>query len=85
MVPEGFVITEAEAPLVPPLIDSPTENPEDDDTVIVIVPIGYVAMEEEEESRAKVNVFCSTVHRFKPLFAHSANNKFKERLAVAAS
>ena len=50
VVPEGFVITEVEAPLVPPLIDSPTENPVDDDTVIVIVPIGYFAMEEEEES-----------------------------------
>jgi hypothetical protein len=31
-------------------MDSPTENPDDDDTVIVIVPIGYVAMEEEEDS-----------------------------------
>ena len=85
VVPEGFVITEAVAPLVPPLMDSPTENPDDYDTVIVIVPIGYVAIEEEEDSRAKVSVFCSTVHRFKPLFAHSANSKFRERLAVAAS
>ena len=50
VVPEGFVITEAVAPLVPPLIDSPTENPEDEDTVIVIVPTGYVDIEDDEDS-----------------------------------
>jgi hypothetical protein len=39
-VPSGFVITLAVAVLVPPVMVSPTEKPEESATARVIVPIG---------------------------------------------
>tara|TARA_R110000737_G_scaffold172934_1_gene198452 strand:- start:251 stop:727 length:477 start_codon:yes stop_codon:yes gene_type:complete len=81
----GLVITEATAALVPPLIDSPTEKLAEAATTSVIVPIGYVEIAEDEDSRAKLRVFSSTVHKLRPLFAHSANKRFKDLRAVAAS
>jgi hypothetical protein len=44
-----------------------------------------VGTEEVEESWATVWLISSIVHKFNPLFAHSAKRRFKDLLAVAAS
>ena len=85
VVEDGLLIIEAVTVLVPPVIVSPTVKLVEAPTVAVTAPIGYVATEEEEDSRARGCVICSTVHIFKPLFDHSAKRRFKDRLEVAAS
>ena len=40
VVEDGFVIISAVAPLVPPVIVSPTENDPESPTVMVMAPIG---------------------------------------------
>tara|TARA_R100000908_G_scaffold15235_2_gene5682 strand:+ start:88 stop:597 length:510 start_codon:yes stop_codon:yes gene_type:complete len=95
-VPTGMVITNvlakkseeaagkdvivAVAPLVAPVTVSPTVKPEEEAAIKVKVPAGYSVTPE-----AAVIDVCWTVHWFSPRLAHSANIKFKERLAVFKS
>tara|TARA_R100001377_G_scaffold9900_2_gene5032 strand:- start:1 stop:378 length:378 start_codon:yes stop_codon:yes gene_type:complete len=81
----GLEITEAVVPLLPPVMVLPTTRSVEAPTVAVMVPIGYVAIEELVEYLARDCVISSTVHKFRPLLAHSANKRFKERRAVLAS
>jgi hypothetical protein len=93
--PEGTVIvivvevgldkTSAVVPLADPVIVLPTTRSVEEPTLAVIVPIGYVATEDDVEYCTSVCVTCSTVHKLRPRFAHSAKSRFKERRAVRAS
>ena len=69
-----------EAELVPPVIVSQTLKLEEDATDNVSVPNGYSLI-----PLAKLRDSWLIVQRFKPLLAQSANNMFKERLAVLRS
>ena len=79
-VPEGRLVMEAVAPLVPPVMVSATVKPELEPTVIVTVPAGYSVI-----SAATVMEVCLMVHWFKPRLAQSARSKFIERFAVFRS
>jgi hypothetical protein len=79
-VDAGFVMREAVAALVPPVIVSAIVKLSLSLTERVMVPTGYPAM-----SSAKVCVTCSIVHRLRPRLAQSANNRFRDLRAVWAS
>ena len=79
-VEEGTLVIEAVAELVHPVIVSPTLKLEEDATDNVSVPNGYSLI-----PLAKLRDSWLIVQRFKPLLAQSANNMFKERLAVLRS